>query len=117
MLVRPDGGFLAQPGDPQSGSGLEQLLFDQRRVLQSVDRLYRDSAPMTISQKIKLLGVTVEITSLTDDGRPTEAAFHFALGLASPVFRWLQWENGVYVPFELPAVGETVTLPAATFPF
>jgi len=117
LLVRPDGGFLAQSGNPRSGSRLERLLFDQRRVLQSVDQLYRDSAPMTIGQKIKLLGVTVEITALTDDGRPTEAAFHFALGLGSPIFRWLQWEDGAYVPFGLPAVGETVTLPAPTVLF
>ena len=117
LLVRPDGGFLAQPGNPQSGSGLEQLLFDQRRVLQSVDRLYRDSAPMTIGQRIGLFGVTVEITEIADDGRPTEAAFHFALGLGSPIFRWLQWEDGAYVPLALPAVGETVTLPGATVSF
>jgi len=96
---------------------MERLLFDQRCVLQWVDRLYRDSAPMKIGQKIKLIGVTVEITALTDDGRPAEAAFRFAMKLESLLFRWLQWEDGAYVPFALPAVGETVTLPAATVPF
>jgi len=117
LLVRPLGGFLAPAGNPQPGRGMERLLFDQRYVFQSVDRLYRDSAPMTIGEKINLLGVTVEITALTDDGRPAEAAFRFAMKLESLLFRWLQWEDGAYVPFALPAVGETVTLPAVTVPF
>ncbi len=71
---------------------------------------------MTVGEKISLLGVTVEITALTDDGRPAEAAFRFAMTLESPLFRWMQWANGVYAPFVLPAVGETVTLPVATVP-
>jgi hypothetical protein len=29
----------------------------------------------------------------------------------------LQWEDGVYVPFVLPAAGETVMLPAAKVPY
>ena len=52
--------------------------------------------------------------ALTDDGRPAEAAFHFAMNLEAPLFRWLSWKDGAYAPFVLPAVGETVTLPAAT---
>ena len=61
--------------------------------------------------------MTIEITAVTDDGRPAEAAFHFTPKLKSPFLRWLRWEDGVYVPFVLPAEGETVTLPAATIPF
>lgn len=57
-----------------------------------------------------------EVTAITDDGRPAEAVFHFAAALEDPSLRWLQWENGVYVPFVLPAVGETLTLPAVTVP-
>jgi len=117
LLVRPLGGFLAPAGNPQPSRAMERLLFDHRCVLQSSDRIYRDSAPMTIGEKINLLGVTVEITALTDDGRPAEAAFRFAMKPESLLFRWLQWEDGAYVPFALPAVGETVTLPAVTVPF
>ena len=43
---------------------------------------------MAVGQRIELMGVSVEITALTDGG---------------------------YAPFVLPAVGETVTLPAAAF--
>ena len=117
LLVRPEGGFLAGSEELQSGGGLKQLLFDWRCVLQSSDRMYRDGTPMTVGQRIGLMGVTSEITAVTDDGRPSEAAFHFAMNLESPLFRWMQWEDGAYVPCVLPAVGETVTLPAATVPF
>jgi hypothetical protein len=116
LLVRPLGGFLTSAGGPQPNSAMRRLLFDQRCVYQSIDRLYRDSAPITVGEKISLLGVTVEITALTDDGRPAEAAFRFAMRLESSLFRWLQWEDGAYVPFALPGVGETVTLPAVTIP-
>ena len=52
--------------------------------------------------------------ALTADGRPAEAAFRLGMKLENPLFRWLRWEDGEYVPFVLPAVGETLTLPAAT---
>jgi hypothetical protein len=115
LIIRPEGGFIGPPGNPLSGTGLKRLLFDQRCILEAVDQLYRDGTPMRIGQRIKLVGVTVEITEITDDGRPAEAAFHFAIGLEAPLFRWLRWADDAYVPFVLPAVGESVTLPAATF--
>jgi hypothetical protein len=96
---------------------LGRLLFDCRHVVQSSDRAYRDSDPMTVGQRIGLIGVTVEITAVTDDGRPAEATVHFAMNRESPLFRWLQWEDGAYVPFELPAVEDTVTRPAAPISF
>ena len=117
LLVRPEGGFLAPLGNPQCGRGSEQLLFDWRCVFQASDRMYRDNTPMTVGQRIPLLGVTVEITAVTDDGRPAEAAYRFTFALENPLFRWLQWKDGAYVPFVLPAVGETVTLSAATIIF
>ena len=51
------------------------------------------------------------------NGRPAEVAFHFALKLENPLFRWMQWQDGAYVPFALPAVRDTVTLPAPAVPF
>ena len=93
---------------------MKQVLFDQRCAYLTLDQLYRDNSPMTVGQRIGLIGVTVEITALTDDGRPAEAAFHFLTKLENPLFRWLQWQDDGYAPFDLPAVGQTVTLPAIT---
>ena len=117
VVLRPEGGFLGHLGGRGASGELERLLFDQRCVIHSLDRLYRDATPMAVGQRIALTGVTVEITATTDDGRPAEAAFRFAFALENPLFRWLQWDDGMYVPFTPPAVGETVTLPAARLPF
>jgi hypothetical protein len=116
LLIRPEGGFLAPPGSPPPGREAEPPLFDRRYLFPLFDRLYRDNSPMKVGQRIELTDVTVEITAVTDDGRPAEAAFHFAEELEDPSHRWMSWKDGVYVPFVPPAVGETVTLPAVTVP-
>ncbi len=117
LLLHPEGGFLAYAGGAGRRGELEQLLFDQRCVMQSLDRVYRDPTRMKIGQRIGLMEVTVEITAVTDDGRPSEVACRFPFALEHPHWRWLQWKDEAYVPFPLPAVGERVTLPAATIPF
>ena len=68
----------------------EQLLFDCRCVLRASDRTYRDNTPMTVGQRVGLMGVTVEITAVTNDGRPAEAAFRFTFSLEDPLLRWLR---------------------------
>ncbi|MBU0754012.1 MAG: hypothetical protein KJ645_02665, partial [Planctomycetes bacterium] len=117
LVIRPEGGFLAAPGSQRPGREVERILFDQHCGFQAVDRLYRDSSPMTKGGRIELLGIAVEITEVTPDGRPAEAVFHFATKLENRFFQWLRWEDGVFVPFAVPAVGERVTLPAARVPF
>ncbi|MGD8450857.1 MAG: hypothetical protein PVJ57_03485 [Phycisphaerae bacterium] len=114
LLVRPDGGFFAPLGSPFSHAEMAEILFNQRRTTETLDRLYRDRTPATEGQRVQLLCAAVEITAITDDGRPAEATFHFLMDLDSPLFRWLQWRDGQYVPFPVPAVGQTVTLPAVT---
>jgi len=80
------------------------------------ERLFR-SQPTSLGDGRELTGVSVEVTALTRDGRPGEATFRFERALEHPAFRWLQWNDGRYVPFPLPAVGETVRLDAVTVPF
>ena len=62
--------------------------------------------------RIELDSLTIEILEITEDGRPHEVAFHFDRELENEFFRWIRWEDGIYVPFHPPRVGETVTLPA-----
>ena len=117
VLVRPHGGFFAPLGNPRGGREMAQLLFHQQRAVLTLDRLYHDNTPMEAGRQIQSVGATVKITAITDDGRPAEAAFRFVMDLENPCFRWMRWEDGAYVPFVLPAVGQTVTLPAAAVPF
>ena len=117
LLIRPAGGFLASPGNPHPGSEGDLPLFDMRYGLALLDHLFRDNRPMMVGQQIELMGLSAEITAVTKDGRPAEAAFRFATALEDPSLRWMRYEDGTYVPFLLPAVGETMTLPAVTVPF
>jgi hypothetical protein len=117
LVVRPEGGFLAPRGSPVPGQEAEQPPFDYRYMFPVFDPLYRDATPMQEGERIELTGLTVEIMTVTEDGRPHEVAFRFDRSLDDPSLRWLEWDDGVYVPFVLPPVGESVTLPAVTVPY
>jgi len=96
MSIRPEGGYLAYP----------------------FDNVYRGPAhPMHLGQRVELTNMTVEITDLTADGRPAEALFRFGVPLEDASLRLLKWEDGKYVPFAIPAVGDTSRLPAIQLEF
>jgi len=116
IAIRPDGGYLPSPGGPQPGHETSQPAFHPGYLFQTLDRLYRDATPMSVGDRITYGGVRVEITSVTEDGRPDEVSFRFDVDLDDPSLRWLQWHDGVYVPFDVPTVGESTVLPAVTVP-
>jgi len=37
--------------------------------------------------------------------------YEFAVPLEDPSLRWMRWQDGVYVPWRPPALGETEELP------
>lgn len=113
LRVRPDGGYLLAPGSPLPGASQPDL--DLRYLMPLFDRLYRDDTPMRLGERIEITGVTIDVTALTPDGRPGEVLFRFHGGLDDPSLVWLRWQDGVYVPFEPPPVGASVTLPAPGF--
>jgi hypothetical protein len=91
LIIRPEGGYLAYP----------------------FDNVYRGPAhPMHLGQRVELTNMTVEITDLTADNRPAEALFRFGVPLEDASLKLLKWEDGKYVPFVIPAVGDTSNLPA-----
>ena len=117
LTIRPDGGYIAPPGSPPTEDEATLADLHPGYFHQMLDRLYRDDTPFQVGERIAYGGATVEIIEITDDGRPGAVSFHFAVELDDPSLRWLQWREGVYIPFEPPAVGETVILPAVVFPW
>ncbi len=58
-------------------------------------------------------GLTVEVLESNEADVATRVAFRFDTSLDSPDFHWLWWDWRTlsYKPFEMPAVGQSVTLP------
>jgi len=115
LVIRPEAGFLAPPGTPAGASGGGPAI-DPRFFFQALDLLYHDSTPFPLGWTVEIADASLEVTKVTADGRPAELTCTFATELESPWLRWLRWDDGIWVPFELPAVGETVVLPAVTVP-
>ncbi len=68
--------------------------------------------PMHVGQVVEVEGMTAEVVEITGSGEPREVLFRFDVPLEDASLRWVQWEDGVFVPFDPPPVGETVSLPA-----
>ena len=65
-----------------------------------------------LGERVVLSDVTIEVSGLTADGRPSEILVRFAVPLEHPSLQWLQWDKHDYVPFRVPQVGETLIVPA-----
>ena len=68
--------------------------------------------PMHAGQLGEVAGMAAEVMEITESGEPREVLFRFDVPLEDPSLRWVQWEDGIFVPFEPPVVGETVRIPA-----
>jgi len=117
LVVRPEGGYVAPPGSPRPGHEADQAPFSILYPLQLLDRLFRDDRPMRVGERIELDGLSIEVEDVTPDGRPAEVAFRFDAPLEDPSFLWLRWQNGKFVTFFLPPVGQTTVLPEPKVPF
>jgi hypothetical protein len=114
LIVRPAGGFLAAPG---AGFGSSPPpLIAPLYAFQRADRmLWSEEHPFRLGQQVALSHINVTVTALTEDGRPAEATFRFDKPLEDPLYRWMQFQTGTFIPFTLPAVNETVKLAPARF--
>ena len=112
LAIRPDGGFMAPAGHDPTGTGGHLNLM---RAFAGFDLIFQDSRRRPkVGDRFDRTGVEIEITALTEDGRPGEAVFRFDRSLEDPALRWVRWQDGVFMPFSLPEVGEPVTLPPPT---
>jgi hypothetical protein len=68
--------------------------------------------PPRLGETRELGAASIRVLSIMPDGRPREILVRFRQPLASPEFLWMQWQGHGYVPFEPPAVGVSVVVPA-----
>ena len=75
------------------------------------EQSFRDSAaPLEKGYTLQLPGFSVTVTALTNDGLPAEMRYVFNKPLKDRSLKWLTWSDDGFIPFVLPAVGETVRL-------
>jgi hypothetical protein len=90
-----------------------RLRPEQGFLSSSSQRMLRGSEhPLTLGQVVTLSDASFTVTELTSDGRPAEVRVRFRLGLRHASLRWFEWQGPGYVPFILPAPGETRSIPA-----
>lgn len=80
------------------------------------DIVYRAATrPFFPGYRVQLSGVRIEVRVSTPDGRPQTVHFTFDRALEDDSWRWVVYENGRYVPFDVPDIGETERLDEVPF--
>lgn len=75
-------------------------------------RLFRSERyPLRAGDVVELPRMRVEVLAADREGQPTELLFRLPVPLEDPSLRWITWSGRGFVPFTLPAVGETVLVP------
>lgn len=77
------------------------------------ERLFRDTVhfPFHAGDVVTLSNTRITVEQVTRDGRPATVLARFEKPLEDPSYVFLAWRDATYAPFELPAVGSTVTIP------
>ncbi len=89
LLVRSANGFISGP----------------------MDSLFRSTAsPFEVGEHITLSGVTIIVTALMSDGRPSEVIFQFDRSLEDPELLWRAYIDLTMVPFQPPPLGKSIML-------
>ncbi|HKU37810.1 MAG TPA: hypothetical protein VJR89_06680, partial [Polyangiales bacterium] len=68
--------------------------------------------PFAAGDRVELSDLTIEIRSLTPDGRPAVCDFVFKAPLESAEYSFRTWRDGQLVPIDVPALGATLTVSA-----
>lgn len=68
--------------------------------------------PFKAGDQVRAGRFTATVEDVTPYGKPKVVRFEFDTPLQSASWRFYQWGEAGYVPFTLPALGQTMTLPA-----
>lgn len=74
--------------------------------------LYRRD-PLTVGWERELTGMHVRVLDVDEDDQPAAITFEFDVPLDSDELLWVEWRDGQFVELKLPAVGESLSIPAA----
>ena len=66
-------------------------------------------------QIVRLSDISIEVLEVRE-GLPSAAVFRFSVPLEGSSLLWFRWQDGEYVPFPPPAIGETIAIERARFP-
>ena len=66
---------------------------------------------------LQLPGFSVTVTALSDGGLPAEIRYLFNKPLEDASLRWVTWSDDGFIPFTLPAPGETVRVNPLPLPW
>ena len=113
LTVKPEAGFLI-PTQIDLESDLKPFpIAHIAYTYRYGDAFFREhSRKIPLKDIVDLPGMQVEVRSLTPDGRPWEASMTFDHALEDTSLLWLQWdwESSSYIPFDIPAEGEKITV-------
>lgn len=114
LIVQPEYGYLLPPGQRLEAPRDLLPLAHPAFATQYGEVFFRSSAePMPLGQPIILTGVQIQVTALTHDGRPLQIQATFDQPLEAASLRWLQWDwqQAMFVPFAVPAIGQSTLIP------
>ncbi|HVW26989.1 MAG TPA: hypothetical protein VHC69_16600 [Polyangiaceae bacterium] len=95
-----------------------ELTYEGGLLGPMLTRLYRGrNDPFTPGDRVTLEGLTIEVTRVTDDGRPLVAVFTFEKPLDSAALCWVVWQKDHFVRFSPPSAGEVVHIAEARSTF
>jgi hypothetical protein len=72
---------------------------------------YYRAKPFADRERVELSGFVAEVERRNAQGSPEAIAYRFRERLEDASLAWLRWQDGAYVTWSPPAVGETVVLP------
>lgn len=112
LVVSQAGGWLLKPGRWPGDDPTQFKWVGTQYLFQTFDVLFRDEQPFRVGEQIQTSDCTIEVVELTADHRPARVRFRFKEPLEAPRYRWVYWNSDRFEPFDLPAVGQVIDLPA-----
>lgn len=91
LLVRPESDLLAHP----------------------FACLFRDPRCALPTSPIRTQGLDVHVLSTQPNGAPAVIEYQFDVPLDDPTLIWLEWRDGRNLPFQIPAIGQTLRVDRA----